>query len=128
MDIAAHVSKQAETTGYIVRPNFEEKFRSTKVQEILYSCISEILGDKKFDQAECAEWTKAGARAYCFDARHRLSSFSPSDDQHSRSTQSGQYEIRSVQIHRSMRDRREQGPRGEVRLPMPMGFRYGWHG
>ena len=63
MDIAAHVSKQAETTGYIVRPNFEEKFRSTKVQEILYSCISEILGDKKFDQAECAEWTKAGARA-----------------------------------------------------------------
>ena len=128
MDIATHPSKAADTTGYIVRPNFEEKFRSTKVQEILYSCISEILGDKKFDQAECAEWTKAGARARLL-LRHRPSSVSVcSDDQHSRSTQSGQYEIRSVQIHRSMRDRREQGTRGEVRLPMPMGFRYGRHG
>ena len=58
MDIATHSTKLADTTGYIVRPNFEEKFRSTKVQEILYSCISEVLGDKKFEQDACPEWTK----------------------------------------------------------------------
>lgn len=58
MDVATLANNQAENTGYIVRPNFEEKFRSTKVQEILYSCISDVLGDKKFEQEACAEWTK----------------------------------------------------------------------
>lgn len=58
MDVATLANKQAENTGYTVRPNFEEKFRSTKVQEILYSCISDVLGDKKFEQEACAEWTK----------------------------------------------------------------------
>lgn len=53
------MDKPAESpAGYIVRPNFDEKFRSTKVQELLYSCISEILGDKKFEQESCPEWTK----------------------------------------------------------------------
>jgi len=58
MDVAILSNKLNETSGYIVRPNFEEKFRSTKVQEILYSCISDILGDKKFEQDSCPEWTK----------------------------------------------------------------------
>lgn len=58
MATAALANKSNEVTGYITRPNFEEKFRSTKVQEILYSCISDILGDKKFEQEACAEWTK----------------------------------------------------------------------
>jgi hypothetical protein len=58
MDVATLSNKLTETTGYVVRPNFEEKFRSTKVQEILYSCISDILGDKKFEQDSCPEWTK----------------------------------------------------------------------
>ncbi|CAF4970117.1 unnamed protein product [Rotaria socialis] len=59
MDVATLSNKLNETTGYVVRPNFEEKFRSTKVQEILYSCISDVLGGKKFEQEACAEWTKA---------------------------------------------------------------------
>ncbi|UJR31665.1 hypothetical protein I4U23_019146 [Adineta vaga] len=59
MATATLATKSNDTTGYITRPNFEEKFRSTKVQEILYSCISDILGDKKFEQEACAEWTKA---------------------------------------------------------------------
>jgi len=58
MDVATLSNKLNETTGYVVRPNFEEKFRSTKIQEILYSCISDILGDKKFEQDSCPEWTK----------------------------------------------------------------------
>jgi hypothetical protein len=58
MDVAIFSNKLNETSGYIVRPNFEEKFRSTKVQEILYSCISDVLGDKKFEQDSCPEWTK----------------------------------------------------------------------
>lgn len=59
MDVATLSNKLNETPGYVVRPNFEEKFRSTKVQEILYSCISDVLGDKKFEQEQCPEWTKA---------------------------------------------------------------------
>ncbi|CAF5148952.1 unnamed protein product, partial [Rotaria sp. Silwood1] len=59
MDVATLSNKLNETTGYVVRPNFEEKFRSTKIQEILYSCISDVLGDKKFEQDSCPEWTKA---------------------------------------------------------------------
>jgi hypothetical protein len=58
MDVATLSNKLTETTGYVVRPNFEEKFRSTKIQEILYSCISDVLGDKKFEQDSCPEWTK----------------------------------------------------------------------
>jgi hypothetical protein len=58
MDVATLSNKLTENTGYIARPNFEEKFRSTKVQEILYSCITELLGDKKFEQESCPEWTK----------------------------------------------------------------------
>ncbi|CAF3224490.1 unnamed protein product [Rotaria sp. Silwood2] len=61
MDVATLSNKLNETAGYVVRPNFEEKFRSTKVQEILYSCISDVLGDKKFEQEACPEWTKASA-------------------------------------------------------------------
>ncbi|CAF3777770.1 unnamed protein product [Rotaria sp. Silwood1] len=67
MDVATLSNKLNETTGYVVRPNFEEKFRSTKIQEILYSCISDVLGDKKFEQDSCPEWTKAkrGTRIVC---------------------------------------------------------------
>jgi hypothetical protein len=60
MDVAAMSGQKAnDNTGYIVRPNFEEKFRSNKVKEILYACISDVLGDKKFEQESCPEWTKA---------------------------------------------------------------------
>ncbi|CAF1018488.1 unnamed protein product [Didymodactylos carnosus] len=48
----------ANAAAYTVRPNFEEKFRSTKIQDILYSCISDVLGDKKYEQEACSEWTK----------------------------------------------------------------------
>ncbi len=58
MDVAILPTKLTETSGYVVRPNFEEKFRSTKIQDILYSCISDVLGDKKFEQDACPEWTK----------------------------------------------------------------------
>jgi hypothetical protein len=59
MDSTTLARKSNETTtGYIVRPNFDEKFRSTAVKEILYACINDVLGDKKFEQESCPEWTK----------------------------------------------------------------------
>jgi hypothetical protein len=64
MDVATLSNKLTETTGYVVRPNFEEKFRSTKIQEILYSCISDVLGDKKFEQESCPEWTKTSMSSF----------------------------------------------------------------
>ena len=72
MDVATLSNKLTETAGYVVRPNFEEKFRSTKIQEILYSCISDILGDKKFEQDACPEWTKTSK----FISRSRIFLFS----------------------------------------------------
>lgn len=58
MNVTTLAGKTTENAGYIVRPNYEEKFRSNKVNEILYACISEVLGDKKFEQEQCPEWTK----------------------------------------------------------------------
>lgn len=57
-DVGTLSQKNNENTGYVVRPNFGEKFRSSKVKEILYACISEVLADKKFEQEASAEWTK----------------------------------------------------------------------
>lgn len=58
MATTAVANKSNDATGYITRPNFEEKFRSTKVQEVLYACINDVLSDKKFEQEACAEWVK----------------------------------------------------------------------
>ncbi len=89
MDVATLSNKLPETTGYVVRPNFEEKFRSTKVQEILYSCISEVLGDKKFDQEACPEWTKTSKFIFQSSIEVVFSSYS----KYPRSIKSSEYEI-----------------------------------
>lgn len=59
MDVSTFSNKSTDTTCYLSRPSFEDKFRAIRVYEIIRSSIIEILGEKRFEYDESPEWIKA---------------------------------------------------------------------
>lgn len=48
----------APSNTYIIRPNFQHKFRPAIVKECIHQVLMEQLGDKTYDAEEIMDWSK----------------------------------------------------------------------
>ncbi|ESO98751.1 hypothetical protein LOTGIDRAFT_203677 [Lottia gigantea] len=51
------VEEQVNNT-YIIRPNFQHKFRPAIVKETIHSVLTEFLADKTYSADDTTDWTK----------------------------------------------------------------------
>ncbi|EGD83493.1 Tctex1 domain-containing protein 2 [Salpingoeca rosetta] len=43
---------------FVIRPNFQEKFRPSVVQQIIHDVLQSYLGDKTYDSEAALQWTQ----------------------------------------------------------------------
>lgn len=50
--------EEREGNTYVIRPNFQHKFRPVMVKEMIHVVLTEQLGGKTYDAENTTEWTK----------------------------------------------------------------------
>uniref|UniRef100_A0A914UGM2 Tctex1 domain containing 2 n=1 Tax=Plectus sambesii TaxID=2011161 RepID=A0A914UGM2_9BILA len=56
-------AQSAESTGYVIRPNFQKKFRPSVIQGCLHEVLVEQLSDKEYDSKTVHQLTTTVADA-----------------------------------------------------------------
>ncbi|WAR27225.1 DYT2B-like protein [Mya arenaria] len=60
---------------YVIRPNFQHKFRPVIVKECIHNVLNERLDGKSYDPEEIMDWTKTIAD----DIKTKLKGWEPDD-------------------------------------------------
>jgi len=50
--------KEVNSNTYIIRPNFQHKFRPVAAKELIHQVLTEYLHGKDYRGEECADWCK----------------------------------------------------------------------
>jgi len=50
--------REVNSNTYIIRPNYQHKFRAADVKEVIHQVLAEHLQEKSYKGEECTDWCK----------------------------------------------------------------------